>query len=90
MQCFVVEWYGPPAMSGPLADAVKRLSSGRDFANVRHMLTVAIADDECVFGIFAADSAVAVEWACVDAGARPDRISTAVGWMGAGAPVSGF
>jgi hypothetical protein len=83
VRCFLVEWYGPAAIAGSVGEAAKRLSSGLEStegAHVRHLMTVAIPDDDYAFGVFAAESASTLEQVCVDAGARPDRISAAVGW----------
>lgn len=80
VKCFLVEWYGPAATVG---EAAKRLSSGLEStegAQLRHLMTVAIPDDDYAFGVFAAESADIVRQVFVDAGAPPDRISPAIGW----------
>ena len=81
VRCFLVEWYGPAAIAGTAGEAAKRLSSGLEpGGQLRHLMTVAIPDDDYAFGIFAAESADAVRQVCIDAGASPDRISAAIGW----------
>jgi hypothetical protein len=81
VRCFLVEWYGPAAVAGTVGDAAKRLSSGLESGGqLRHLMTVAIPDDDYAFGVFAAESADTVRQACIDAGACPDRISAAIGW----------
>jgi hypothetical protein len=76
--CFLVEWYGPAAIAGSVGDAAKRISA--EGVHIRHLMTVAIPDDDYAFGIFAAESAATVEQVCTDAGAPPDRVSAAIGW----------
>jgi hypothetical protein len=83
MRCFLVEWYGPAAIACTVGEAAKRLRSGLESvedAQLRRLMTVAIPDDDYAFGIFAAASADAVKQLCIEAGARPDRISAAIGW----------
>jgi hypothetical protein len=83
VRCFLVEWYGPAAIAGTVGEAAKRLSSGlenAEGAQLRHLMTIAIPDDDYAFGIFAAESVDTVRQVCIDAGARPDRISAAIGW----------
>jgi hypothetical protein len=83
VRCFLVEWYGPAASAGTAVEAAKRLSSGLESAEgaqLRHLMTVEIPDDDYAFGVFAAESAVTVRQVCIDAGVRPDRISAAIGW----------
>jgi hypothetical protein len=83
VRCFLVEWYGPAAIEGTVGEAAKRFSSGlgsAEGAQLRHLMTIAIPDDDYAFGIFTAKSADAVRQVCIDAGARPDRVSDAIGW----------
>jgi hypothetical protein len=83
VRCFLVEWYGPAAVEGTVGAAVERLSVGHESARgaqFRHLMTVAIPDDDYSFAIFAGESADAVMKVCTDAGARPDRVSAAIGW----------
>jgi hypothetical protein len=83
VRCFLVEWYGPAAIVGTVGAAAERLRSGPESgegAELRRLMTVAIPDDDYAFGIFAAESVDTVRQACIDAGARPDRISAAIGW----------
>ncbi|MFZ0712752.1 hypothetical protein [Mycobacterium sp.] len=83
VRCFLVEWYGPAAIACTVGEAAKLLSSrleSAEGAQLRRLMTVAIPDDDYAFGIFAAASADAVEQVCIEAGARPDRISAAIGW----------
>jgi hypothetical protein len=83
VRCFLVEWYGPAAIAGTVGPAAKQLSSGLvspGGGQLRHLMTVAIPDDDYAFGIFAAESADAVRQVCIDAGACPDRVSAAIGW----------
>jgi hypothetical protein len=83
VRCFLVEWYGPAAIAGSAGEAAKRLSSrleSAEGAQLRHLMTVEIPDDDYAFGVFAAESADTVRQVCIDAGAPPDRISAAIGW----------
>jgi hypothetical protein len=83
---FLVEWYGPTAGVGPIGETAGRLNDGAASlaaggARIRLLMALAIPADDYAFGVFAAESADAVAQLCADAGAPPDRISPAVGWL---------
>ncbi|OBI81786.1 hypothetical protein [Mycobacterium sp. 1245805.9] len=83
---FLVEWYGPTAGAGPVGETAGRLNDGAATlsargARIRLLAALAIPDDDYAFGVFAAESADTVTQLCADAGAPPDRVSPAFGWL---------
>jgi hypothetical protein len=83
---FLVEWYGPTAGAGPIGETAGRLNDGAASlsaggARIRLLMALAVPADDYAFGVFAAESVDTVAQLCADAGAPPDRISSAVGWL---------
>ena len=68
---YLVEWYSP-AGEAPAVGAA---------GAVELLLTISVPTDEVAFGLFAAESAEAVERACRAAGHPPARITAAVGTL---------
>ncbi len=86
MAPFLVEWYGHAAGAGSIGETAGRINDGAasvlaDGVRIRLLVALAIPTDDYAFGVFAAESADAVARLCADAGAPPDRISAAVGWL---------
>lgn len=84
---FLVEWYGHRTSARSIGEAAGRLTEGAAVvsaggAQIRLLMALAIPTDDYAFGVFAAESADTVALVCADAGAPPDRISAAVGWLG--------
>ncbi len=84
-ESFLVEWYGPHAPACRIGETARRLNDRAASVSargdrVRLLMAVAIPADDYAFGVFAAPSAEIVAEICDDAGAPPERISTAVGW----------
>lgn len=82
---FLVEWYGPGAPACPVEDMAGRLNQGAACISaqsgaIRLLMMLVVPADHYAFGVFAAESAEAVERVCIDAGAPAKRISTAIGW----------
>jgi len=83
LPCYLVEWYRPALTAAPLGDTAARLEEGaatvsHEGASVQLLMTLAVPDDEVLFGVFAADSAHAVSEACRRAGLPAERLSNAV------------
>jgi hypothetical protein len=85
LERFLVEWYGPRAPAHSISETAGRLKEGAASTSargtrIRLLLALAVPADDYAFGIFAADSAETVAQLCADAGAPPERISSAVTW----------
>ncbi|MCV7440601.1 hypothetical protein ACKUT9_25750 [Mycobacterium seoulense] len=83
---FLVEWYGSQSCATSIGETADRLNSrATDLASngkqVRLLTAMAVPTDDYAFGVFAAESAELVAQVCHDAGAPPERISAAVGWV---------
>ena len=84
---FLVEWYGPRTSERCISETAGRLSEGAASTSargtrIRLLMALAVPADDYAFGIFAAESAETVAQLCADVGAPPERISTAVTWLG--------
>jgi hypothetical protein len=83
LQHYLAEWYRSPTTEERLDDALSRLdesvlSACASDAPMRLVMALAVPDDELVFCVFAARSAVAVTRACQRAGIPVQRLSAAV------------
>jgi hypothetical protein len=83
LPCYLVEWYRPALTAAPLGDTAARLEEGaatvsHEGASVQLLMTLAVPDDEVLFGVFAADSAQSVSEACRRAGLPAERLTNAV------------
>jgi hypothetical protein len=83
---FLVEWYGHRTSARSMGEAAGRLHEGAASTSaggsqIRLLMALAIPTDDYAFGVFAAESADTVVQVCADAGAPPDRVSAAVGWL---------
>jgi len=81
--CYLVEWYRPAVTAAPLGDTAARLEEGaatvsHEGASVQLLMTLAVPDDEVLFGVFTADSAQSVSEACRRAGLPAERLTNAV------------
>jgi hypothetical protein len=85
LERFLVEWYGPRASERCSSETAGRLndsaaSTSARGTRIRLLMTLAVPADDYALGIFAAESAEIVAQLCADAGAPPERISSAVTW----------
>lgn len=85
LERFLVEWYGPRASASSISETAGRLDEGAASSSacgtqIRLLIALAVPADDYAFGIFAAESAETVAQLCADAGAPPERISSAVTW----------
>jgi hypothetical protein len=83
LERFLVEWYGPLAAERAVSATAGRLHDGAAGTSargtqIRLLMALAVPADDYAFGVFAAESAETVAQVCVDAGAPPERISSAV------------
>ncbi|WP_328349640.1 DUF4242 domain-containing protein [Mycobacterium sp. NBC_00419] len=80
---FLVEWYSSALVHTSLAELAGRLAHSAAGARTRGtgvsvVLTVAVPDDEMVFGVFRAETADDVGRVCQEAGCPVDRITGGV------------
>lgn len=85
LERFLVEWYGPRTSERSISEIAGRLNEGAASTSARGtriqlLMALAVPADDYAFGIFAAESAETVARLCADAGAPPERISSAVTW----------
>lgn len=85
LERFLVEWYGPRASARCLSETAGRLNEGAASTlargtRIRLLIALAVPADDYAFGVFAAESAETVAQLCTDAGAPPERISSAITW----------
>jgi hypothetical protein len=83
---FLVEWYGHEVSADPIGETAGRLHAGAASLSaggvqIRLLMAMAVPRDDYTFGVFAAESADTVAQVCADAGAPPDGITAAVGWL---------
>lgn len=82
--CFLAEWYLPEFTQQSVDDIVARLDAAAATATdggtpVQLLVTLAVPEDEVLYGVFGADSPEAVSRTCLAAGAPHQRLSARVG-----------
>jgi hypothetical protein len=83
LPCYLVEWFRPELTEELLDQAVTKLDECVaamcvEGSPVRLLMTLAVPDDDVVFGVFAAGSEEVVARVCRDAGVPAQRLSVAV------------
>ena len=82
LRCYLAEWYRPELTAELFDHAVTRLddcvaSMCAQGSTVQLLMTLAVPDDEVVFGVFAAGSEQVVARVCAQAGIPARRLSLA-------------
>ncbi|MDT5070262.1 MAG: hypothetical protein QOK02_6417 [Mycobacterium sp.] len=82
LRCYLAEWYRPELTAEGLAHAVSVLdeciaSACAAGSPVQLVMTLAVPDDDVVFGVFAAGSEQVVARVCAQAGTPAQRLSLA-------------
>jgi hypothetical protein len=82
LRCYLAEWYRPELTAEGLAHAVSILDDCVALmcargSPVQLMMTLAVPDDDVVFGVFAAGSEQVVARVCAQAGMPARRLSLA-------------
>jgi hypothetical protein len=82
LRCYLAEWYRPELTAEGLAHAVSILdkcvaSACAAGSPVQLLMTLAVPDDDVIFGVFAAGSEQVVARVCAQAGIPAQRLSLA-------------
>jgi hypothetical protein len=77
---YLVEWYRPDLTRQVIDDMVAGLDAATmdmcaEGSPVWLLMTLAVPTDEVLYGVFAAESEMLVQTACVRAGSIPERMS---------------
>lgn len=83
LPCYLVEWYRPELTAEEIDSTVAKLEEGAatvsdEGAPVQLLMTLAVATDEVLFGVFTARHAQDVSEACRRAGVPAQRLTNAV------------
>jgi Protein of unknown function (DUF4242) len=83
LPCYLVEWYRPELTAGQLDHTAAKLedcaAAMRDEgSSITLLMTLAVATDEVLYGVFAAHSADAVSEMCRRAGIPAERLTKGV------------
>ena len=81
--CYLAEWYRPEVTEQPLDDTVAKLDAVTatmrvEGSSVELLVTLAVPNDEVIYGVFAACSPDIVVQACRRAGIPLERLSSDV------------
>jgi hypothetical protein len=83
LPCYLAEWYQPDLSDELLDHTVARLNDCvatmcKEGSPIRLLMTLAVPNDELIFGVFAADSEQVVAVVCSRAGIPTQRLSLAI------------